>query len=75
MPGCWHMDTIEVDFMCSAIICHLFIEPGPMLNAEDILLNNNNKKEFSFYWTYRLTVGGEKSFSKVMKYIFKKWNK
>ena len=43
------MDTIEVDFMCSAIICHLFIEPGPMLNAEDILLNNNNKKEFSFY--------------------------
>ena len=37
------METIEVDFICSAIICHVFIESGPMLNAGDILLNNNKK--------------------------------
>ena len=37
------METIEVNFfVCSAINQHVFIEPGPMISAEDILLNKKD---------------------------------
>lgn len=54
------METIEVDFfICSAIIQHVFTEPGPMLNAGDIPLNTKENMDSAFHGAYRL-VGGDR---------------